>query len=156
MNLYAFLKTLHVLSATLMVGTGFGTAFYLFWANRSRSVAAQAVVATWVVKADLWFTLPTVVVQPVTGAWMMLLSGWTLDMMWIYAAIALYCLAGACWLPVVWLQLQMRNLACIAYHAGESELPAIYRTYQKYWERLGYPAFVAMLAVYFLMVMKPM
>lgn len=155
MSLYLLLKTIHILSATLMVGTGFGTAFYLFWANRSGSVAAQAVVSRYVAKADWWFTTPAVIIQPVSGVWMMMLSGWTFDMLWIYGAIALYCLAGACWLPVVWLQLRMRDIANTAHQNGKTTLPDEFRRYQRYWEWLGYPAFMAMLAVYFLMVMKP-
>ena len=71
MNTYLIVKTLHILSATLMVGTGFGTAFYLFWANRSGSVPAQAVVSKWVIKADWWFTTPAVIFQPLSGWWMM-------------------------------------------------------------------------------------
>ena len=71
MNTYLVVKTLHILSATLMVGTGFGTAFYLFWANRSGSVPAQAVVSKWVIKADWWFTTPAVIFQPLSGWWMM-------------------------------------------------------------------------------------
>ena len=71
MNAYLIVKTLHILSATLMVGTGFGTAFYLFWANRSGSVAAQAVVGRWVMKADWWFTTPAVIFQPLSGLWML-------------------------------------------------------------------------------------
>ena len=91
MNAYLIVKTLHILSATLMVGTGFGTAFYLFWANRSGSVAAQAVVGKWVIKADWWFTTPAGIFQPLSdGAWL-----------WVKWTLALYALAGACWLPVV-------------------------------------------------------
>lgn len=67
MNTYLIVKTLHIISATLMVGTGFGTAFYLFWANRSGSVAAQSVVSHWVIKADWWFTTPAVIFQPLSG-----------------------------------------------------------------------------------------
>ena len=71
MNTYLIVKTLHIISATLMVGTGFGTAFYLFWANRSGSVAAQSVVSHWVIKADWWFTTPAVIFQPLSGLWML-------------------------------------------------------------------------------------
>ena len=75
MNAYLIVKTLHILSATLMVGTGFGTAFYLFWANRSGSVAAQAVVAKWVMKVDWWFTTPAVIFQPLSGLWLLYQMG---------------------------------------------------------------------------------
>lgn len=155
MEPYLLVKTLHIISATLMVGTGFGTAFYLFWANRSGSAEAQAVVGKWVMKADWWFTTPAVIFQPLSGLWMVWQAGWPLDSVWILATFALYALAGACWLPVVWLQIRMAKLAAAAV-AGGTSLPARYWYYAKWWERLGYPAFSAMVAVYFLMVFKPM
>ena len=81
MNTYLIVKTLHIISATLMVGTGFGTAFYLFWANRSGSVAAQSVVSHWVIKADWWFTTPAVIFQPLSGLWMLYERGYTVSTM---------------------------------------------------------------------------
>lgn len=156
MNIYLLLKVIHILSATVMVGTGFGTAFYLFWVNRSGSIAAQAVVSRWVAIADWCFTTPAVIIQPLSGLAMMHLAGWTFDMAWIYWTLILYGLAGACWLPVVWLQLKMRDMANQAYREGKDSLPEAYHRYQRYWEWLGYPAFLAMMVVYFLMVMKPM
>ena len=88
MNLYFTIKTLHILSATLMVGTGFGSAFYLFWANRSGSVAAQAVVGRWVIKADWWFTTPAVIFQPLSGLWLAQHLGWPLSATWLWLALA--------------------------------------------------------------------
>jgi uncharacterized membrane protein len=152
---YLTIKTIHILSSVLMVGTGFGTAFYLFFANRSRSVEAIAVVSRLVVRADWWFTTPAVIVQPLSGAWMIHLAGYPLDALWIKASLALYVIAGACWLPVVWLQVRMGRMA-LAAHAANMELPAQYWRYARRWELLGYPAFIAMLAVYWLMVHKPM
>jgi uncharacterized membrane protein len=151
---YLTIKTIHILSSVLMVGTGFGTAFYLFFANRSGSVEAIAVVSRLVVRADWWFTTPAVIVQPLSGAWMIHLAGYPLDALWIKASLALYVLAGACWLPVVWYQIRMGKLA-LAAHAAGTELPAQYWRYARRWELLGYPAFIAMLAVYWLMVHKP-
>ncbi|MDO5623605.1 MAG: DUF2269 domain-containing protein [Pseudomonadota bacterium] len=154
MNTYLVLKWVHILSSVLMVGTGFGSAFYMFFANRSGNVAAQAVVSRLVVRADTWFTTPAVVVQPVTGLWMAHLAGWPLATPWLATSIALYLLAGACWLPVVWLQVRMARLAGAAAAQG-ARLPAEYTRLQAWWEALGYPAFIAMLAVYWLMVSKP-
>ncbi|WP_426344211.1 DUF2269 family protein [Pseudoduganella sp. R-32] len=151
---YLTVKTIHILSSVLLVGTGFGTAFYLFFANRSRSVEAIAVVSRLVVRADWWFTTPAVIVQPLSGAWMIHLAGYPLDAFWIRASLALYVLAGACWLPVVWYQVRMGKLA-LAAHASNTALPAQYWRYARRWELLGYPAFIAMLAVYWLMVHKP-
>ncbi|WP_028102970.1 DUF2269 family protein [Pseudoduganella violaceinigra] len=151
---YMSIKTLHILSSVLLVGTGFGTAFYLFFANRSGSVEAIAVVSKLVVRADWWFTTPAVIVQPLSGAWLIHLAGYPLDALWIKASLALYVLAGACWLPVVWYQIRMGKLA-LAAHAAGSALPRQYWRYARRWELLGYPAFLAMLAVYWLMVHKP-
>ena len=156
MNTYLIVKTLHIISATLMVGTGFGTAFYLFWANRSGSVAAQSVVAKWVVKADWWFTTPAVIFQPLSGWWLMSQAHLSFDTRWIAWTLGLYLLCGACWLPVVWLQIKMARQAAAAWQAGENTLPASYKRYQFWWEMLGYPAFCATVVLYFLMVLKPM
>jgi len=152
---YLIIKTLHIISSVFMVGTGFGTAFYLFFANRSGSVEAIAVVSRLVVRADWWFTAPAVIVQPLSGLYLLYLSGWPLDSLWIVASIGLYALAGICWLPVVWLQIRMGKMA-LAAHETQTPLPALYWTYARRWELLGYPAFTAMAVVYFLMVVKPM
>ena len=155
MSAYLVVKTLHILSSVLMVGTGFGTAFYFFFANRTRSVPVIASVAKLVVRADLWFTTPAVIAQPLSGLWMAHAAGWPLSASWLSVSIALYAVAGICWLPVVWIQIQMANIARTARVAGQSELPAQYWRLARAWERLGYPAFAAMLAIYFLMVCKP-
>ena len=101
MNLYLLLKTLHILSSVLMVGTGFGSAFYMFFANRTDSVAAKAVISRLVVRADWWFTTPAIVIQPLSGIAMVHLAGWPWGTPWLLVSIALYAVAGACWLPVV-------------------------------------------------------
>ncbi len=160
MNTYLIVKTLHIISATLMVGTGFGTAFYLFWVNRSGSIAAQAVVSKWVIKADWWFTTPAVVFQPLSGLWMLHYQGmpftWVGAWLWVKWTLILYVFAGACWLPVVWLQIKMAHQAMQAYVTGADTLPDHYRHYQRWWEWLGYPAFCITVVIYFLMVLKPM
>lgn len=154
MNTYLALKWVHILSSVLLVGTGFGSAFYLFFANRSGSVAAQAVVSRLVVRADTWFTTPAGIVQPVTGVAMAMMAGWPLSTPWLATSIALYAIAGLCWLPVLWLQWRMAAMARDAAAQG-TPMPALYTRYARWWEALGYPAFVAMLAVFFLMVHKP-
>lgn len=154
MNAYLLLKTLHIISSVLLVGTGFGSAFYLYFTNRSKNVAAIATVSRLVVIADWCFTTPAVIIQPISGIAMAYLAGWPLDTSWIFLSIILYLLAGACWLPVVWLQIKMKKLAETAYAQGEN-LPARYWQFARYWEGLGYPAFIAMLGVFYLMVNKP-
>lgn len=107
-----------------------------------------------VVRADWWFTTPAVIFQSLSGLWLAHAAGWPLDSRWLLWSQGLFALAGACWLPVVWLQIRMARMAAAANLAG-SVLPPAYRRYARYWERLGYPAFCAMLAVYWLMVNKP-
>lgn len=145
---------MHVVSSVLLVGTGFGSAFYLFFANRSGSLEAISVVGKLVVRADWYFTTPAAIVQPVTGLLMMQKAGWPVDTPWILGSIALYLLAGACWIPVLLLQVRMARIADLARREG-GKLPQQYWTLARRWELLGYPAFAAMLAVFYLMVAKP-
>ena len=154
MSMYLTLKWLHILSSVVLVGTGLGSAYYMFFANRSRDLAAQAVVTRLVVQADGWFTTPTVLLQPATGLAMVYLAGFPLSTPWIAASLALYAIAGLCWLPVVWLQIRMRALAQQAAEAG-TPLAPLYWRYARWWEALGYPAFAAMVVVFYLMVAKP-
>ncbi len=154
MNTYLLLKTVHIVSSVVLVGTGFGSAFYLFFANRSGDVRAQAVVSRLVVRADMWFTTPAVGVQPISGVLLAHMAGWSLSTPWLAWSIALYLLAGACWLPVLWLQLRMARIAQHAAAQG-GPMPAEYQRLASWWEGLGYPAFAAMLVVYWLMVNKP-
>jgi len=154
MNTYLLIKYLHIVSSVLMVGTGLGSAFYMFFANRSGSVAAQAVVSRLVVRADWWFTTPTVVIQPLSGLAMVYLAGWPLSSPWLMVSMALYMLAGACWVPVVFLQIRMARIAAASHMAGQP-LPVDYWRDASRWERLGYPAFAAMVIVFYLMVVKP-
>lgn len=154
MNLYLTIKWIHILSSVLLVGTGFGSAFYMFFVNRSHNLAAQAVVSRLVVRADWWFTTPTVFIQMGTGLLLAHLAGWSLWTPWLALSLALFFLAGACWLPVVWLQLRMAAMARVALET-HTELPPLYWRYSRYWEWLGYPAFVAMIVVFYLMVVKP-
>ena len=154
MNTYLVLKWLHIVSSVLMVGTGLGSAFYMFFTNRSGSVPAQAVVSRLVVRADWWFTTPTVILQPATGFALAHMAGWPLSTPWLALSLLLFVFAGICWLPVVWLQVRMAALAAQA-HRDATPLPPLYARYQCYWELLGYPAFVAMVVVFYLMVNKP-
>lgn len=154
MSTYLILKTLHVLSSVFLAGVGFGSAYYLFFANRSNSVAAQAVVGRLVARADWIFTTPAGFIQPITGFALMHMAGWKMSTPWIAWTLVLYVLAGACWLPVLWLQIRMKNMAEQAV-ATNTALPALYWRYARLWEALGYPAFVAMVIIYILMVAKP-
>jgi uncharacterized membrane protein len=151
---YLVLKWLHVLSSTVLFGTGLGSAFYMFFTNRTREVRAIAIVARRVVIADWLFTTPTALVQPATGFWLLQLAGipWTTG--WVLWSIVLYVVAGACWLPVVWIQIRMAQMAERAASTGEA-LPQRFWRYHALWTALGWPAFIAFIAIFYLMVVKP-
>ena len=151
---YVTVKWLHILSSTLLFGTGIGSAFYLLFASLSRDIRAIAVVTRHVVLADWLFTATTAVLQPLTGYYLMKLAGIPFHTRWIMWSFALYGLAIACWLPVVWLQMRLRDLANAAAR-DNTALPAHYWRYFKAWVLLGFPAFFAFLAVFYLMVAKP-
>ena len=123
---YLIWKWLHVLSSTVLFGTGIGSAYYMFFSSLSRDPGRIASVVRLVVIADWAFTTPTIILQPATGLYLVHLAGFTLDSRWLLWSIALYFLAGACWLPVVWMQIKMRDLALVAANAGQI-LP------EKYW-----------------------
>ena len=150
---YLFIKYLHILSMVLLFGTGFGSAFYKWMADRSRNLAHMAVVNRHVVLADWIFTTPTVIFQLVSGVIMAYWIGLPLSTPWIAISLVLYALAGACWLPVVWLQIRMAALADTAIKEN-TDLPVLYWRYARVWFWLGVPAFSAMLLVVFLMVFK--
>ncbi len=151
---FTWLKLIHILSATVLFGTGLGTAFFMWRADRSGDLPAIAVTARHVVLADFLFTVPAVMVQPVTGVLMAIEADYTFTEPWLLAAIGLYLLIGACWLPVVRLQLRMRDLAEAARAASE-HLPASYHRAMRLWFTLGWPAFASILAVFVLMVFRP-
>jgi uncharacterized membrane protein len=150
---YALLKTVHILSSTLLFGTGLGTAFHGWMANRSGVLAARRVVNRNVELADWLFTTPAVIVQPVTGVWLARLAGFPLDTPWLVLAMVLYGVVGACWLPVVAIQIRMRRIA-EATPDGHS-LPERYHRLARWWFVLGWPAFIGVLVIFWLMVAKP-
>ncbi len=151
---YLALKWLHILSATLLFGTGLGSAFYKFMADRSGNLQAIAQTNKIVVLADWCFTTPTVILQPVTGIWLALLIGYPLTSSWLIISMLLYVVAGLCWLPVVWLQIRMKALSLEAVR-NDSTLDHQYARLTRIWFWLGIPAFVALVMVYVLMVFKP-
>ena len=151
---YLLLKYLHVIGATVLLGTGSGIAFFMVAAHRTGDPAIVAGVARIVVIADLVFTATAVAVQPVTGVALAHLAGYSLFEGWIVASIALYLFTGAFWLPVVFMQMRLRNLAVSAAHAGEPLPPAYHRLFCV-WFAFGFPAFAAVLAIFWLMIARP-
>lgn len=152
---YMITKWLHILSSTLLFGTGLGSAFYMFFTSLTRDVRATAVVTRHVVIADWVFTTPTIIIQPLSGLYMMHLVGYPLQTPWIFWSIVLYFVAGAAWLPVVWMQIRMRDMAQRAVADGSTTLPAQYWRFLKYWVALGVIAFLSLVVVFYLMVLKP-
>ncbi|QGZ40350.1 putative membrane protein [Pseudoduganella flava] len=152
---YVIVKWLHILSSTFLFGTGIGSAWYLLFAVISRNVAAIAVVTRIVVMADWIFTGLTMIAQPATGFYLVHLAGFPLHSKWIMWSITLFVIAACCWFPVVWLQMRLRDTAAAAAAEGTPLPPAFWR-YFKRWIVLGIPAFFAFLAVFYLMVAKPM
>lgn len=151
---YLIVKWLHVLSSTFLFGTGVGSAFYLFAISLGRDTQAVATITRYVVIADWIFTATTIVLQPLTGWYLVQLMGLTMDARWIAWSVALFALATACWLPVLWLQVRMRDVSGAAAARGEP-LPRLYWRYFAWWTALGFPALFAFLAVFYLMVAKP-
>ncbi len=151
---YLILKYFHIISAILLFGTGLGSAFYKWMSDRSGNINHIAMTNKNVVLADWLFTTPTVIFQPLSGIWMASLVGLPLTTPWILFSLILYVIAGACWLPVVYLQIKMQKMAN---HALENnkELPKQYWKYAKLWFFLGMPAFIAMVLVVLLMTLKP-
>jgi uncharacterized membrane protein len=152
--IYTLLLWLHVIGAAVLLGTGAGIAFFMVMAHRSGEPALVAHVAGTVVTADFLFTATAVVAQPATGALLMMQQGWPLSTPWIGAALCLYIVIGAFWVPVVFVQMRMRDLARSAAAAGEPLPTAYYRLYRR-WFAFGFPAFFALLAILWLMVAKP-
>ncbi len=154
MDYYLPLKLVHILSSTVLFGTGIGSAFFMWRADRSGDVGMVAVVSRQVVIADWCFTTPAVIVQPLTGFAMVWLAGFPLSSPWILLSIVLYGFIGLCWLPVVWIQCQIANASERA-SAETAGFNYPHRCLMRYWYALGWAAFVSMLGIFFLMVFKP-
>jgi uncharacterized membrane protein len=151
---YLVLKAIHIVSAAVLLGTGLGIAFFKWITDRTGNAAAIRVVSEKVVLADWLFTLPAIIVQLLTGVWLARLLRYPVSHGWLAWSLALFCLAGLCWIPVVWLQIRMRDLARASERAGDP-LPADYRWYARLWLWLGVPAFSAVVLVFWIMVAKP-
>ena len=154
MGLYLFVKWVHVLSSTILFGFGAGTAWYLWNAHLTRDPATIASVGRMVVRADWIFTGTSGVVQPVSGAELAHLTGWPLTAPWLVVSYGLYLLAFACWALVVWLQIKAQRLAQQAAESG-SPLGPDYFLVMRRWFLLGWPAFLALIAIFWLMIAKP-
>lgn len=153
MDEYFLLKLIHILSSTLLFGSGLGTAFFAVAAQRNGDLGLIANTWRHVVWADNLFTWPAVLVQPISGYLLLRRLGLPLDTPWILASLWLFVLVGACWLPVLYLQAQMRDVATLAWQQGQP-LPARYHQLFRLWFALGWPAFIAVIGIFALMVFK--
>ena len=154
MLLYWTLRYFHIIGAAVLLGTGAGIAFFMLLGHRTGKPAIIAAIARIVVIADFLFTAAAVVAQPLTGTLLAWNMGFSLTESWIAASILLYLFTGAFWLPVVWMQMRMRDLAYEA-AADNKPLPSEYHRLFRLWFAFGFPAFGAVLAIFWLMMAKP-
>jgi uncharacterized membrane protein len=151
---YPLVKTLHIVSAMVLFGTGLGIAFFFSMGGRSGDDRAALFAARATIKADFLFTLTAIIAQPLTGAWLVSRGGFGPFDRWLLLTYALYALAGACWIPVVFIQLRIRNMLESKVAGGSFDINA-YRRLRRIWFALGWPAFLALVVVIHLMVTKP-
>lgn len=154
MTLYFIVKYLHVLGAIVILGTGTGIAFFMLMAHRSGDAAFIARTATTVVIADMLFTLSAVVLQPLSGGLLMALSATSLAEHWLMTSLGLYAVAGLSWIPVVFLQIEMRNLARAAVAQGQPLPPRYFALFRR-WFMFGIPGFGSVMIILWLMIAKP-
>jgi uncharacterized membrane protein len=154
MTLYFLVKYLHVLGAIVILGTGTGIAFFMLMAHRSGDASFIARTGSIVVIADMLFTLTAVLLQPVTGGVLMMLSSTAFNERWLSTSLGLYVVAGLFWVPVIFMQIEMRDLAAIA-AAQNAALPPRYFALFRRWVLFGIPGFGSVMAILWLMIAKP-
>ena len=154
MDAYGIVKTVHILSATILFGTGLGTAFFFWRAHAAGNEAGRLIAARTTVLADWIFTTPAVVLQPVTGIWLIAKAGIPWNDFWLAASYGLYALAALSWLPVVAIQLRLKRML-ESEAAGKAIDQALYGRLFRAWFLLGWPAFGGLVVIFFLMALKP-
>ena len=150
---FLLLKWIHILSAILLLGTGLGSAFYATRANRTGSLDVIRFAMRNVILADWLFTVPPIILLPITGVWMMHINGYTFSTLWLWLSLMLFGIAGLCWIPAAVLQYRMKALA--EQTPDKERLPATYRKYERLWTILGVAAFPAAITIFTLMIFKP-
>ena len=146
---WSLIKLLHILSSTVLFGTGLGTAFFMYRTYQSRNREAMAITTRNVVLADWVFTTPAVVVQLITGLWLSNRLGIPFGSAWFVSVISLFVIVGACWIPVVWIQIRIHRIISQGGELSE------YQPLMRLWVALGIPAFISVIVLFYLMVMKP-
>ncbi|KIE04458.1 Uncharacterized protein NF27_HS00450 [Candidatus Jidaibacter acanthamoeba] len=154
MEWYLVIKTIHIISSTILFGTGIGIAFFMWWSNLSDNISVKLFAAKSTVIADFLFTTPAVVIQPVSGFILLHMLGYNFLETWLVITYILYIIAGLCWLPVVWIQIQLYK---IINNSMRNNLPIPDKYYKLFyiWFSLGWPAFISLVIIFFLMVFKP-
>lgn len=152
---YLFVKFIHIISSTVLFGTGLGTASVMLYSYLTNDIKIIAAITRYVVFADWVFTATSGVIQLLSGILLIYLANYSFAYFWIWGSLLGYVIAGLCWLPVVYLQIKMRNIAQFA-EANNSMLPKQFHQYFKCWFILGWPAFICLIAVFYLMSNKPM
>ncbi len=148
MSVYLWIKLVHILSATILFGTGLGTAFFMLKAYLSKNDQAMRITTSTVVMADRIFTTPAVVIQLATGLWLTRKLNIPFDSWWFIVVVSLYALVGICWIPVVWIQIRIRNLI------ADGESRDSYQKLMQIWVALGVPAFSGVVLIFYLMVSR--
>ena len=154
MDLYSLTKAAHILSATVLFGTGLGTAFFMYRSRYSSSLKSKYDTARATVLADYIFTTPAAILQPLTGIALIWIVGYDAFEFWLILSYGLFILAGLCWLPVIWIQIRLKNLLLASLETG-ADLPDQYHRLFRIWIVLGWPAFTALIVIFYLMVVKP-
>lgn len=154
MYVYFIIKLIHILSSTILFGTGMGTAFFMFRSRYTKELAAHYYAAANAVLADFLFTTPAVVIQPLTGIWLMLHMGFVWNAPWLMWTYVLYLFVGCFWLPVVYIQIQLKKIAGECLLQGKVLPPRYYQLFN-IWFYLAFPAFLSVVAIFYLMIAKP-
>lgn len=154
MDWYFIIRTMHILSSTILFGTGIGIAFFMLWANKRGDLAAKVFAFNTTVVADFIFTLPSVIIQPITGIILIKMVGYDYTSLWLSLTYIGYLVAGMCWIPVVYIQIKLKNIVNKAFKEN-IQLPSEYYKLFKIWFYLGWPAFISLVIIFFLMVFKP-
>ena len=154
MNVYFIVKTLHIIGSTILFGTGIGIAFFMFRSCFTGNLNGKYYAVSNTVLADCLFTFPAVILQPLTGFWLIHEVGYDWNSAWLLLTYGSYLLVAMCWLPVVWIQIQLKRMIKQSIE-NKTELPALYSRYFKAWVMLGWPALIGLVVIFFLMVAKP-
>lgn len=154
MDIYLIIKTLHIVSSTVLFGTGMGIAFFMACSYFAENIHQKLFAARITVLADYIFTAPAVIIQPLTGFWLVYHGGYEVFELWLVWTYLLYLLAGLCWLPVVWIQIVLKKMISVSLDQ-KTELPPRFHRLFRIWFLMGWPAFGGLVAIFFLMVFKP-